>query len=126
MQSQNGGAHHFFFHFFFFSRTDELLGSSHFQGSALGSVLEKSVFDHKKPHTEQKKCGANNKTSLRHCSFCIHVSFDTAGTITSQNKTKNSHQRYRHLSVLVKRRPSSPDSISDFGRFLMLECNLLS
>ena len=32
--------------------------------------------------------------------------------------------RCQFLSVLVKRRPGSPDSISDFGRLLLLESNI--
>ena len=34
--------------------------------------------------------------------------------------------RCQFLTVLVKRRPGSPDSISDFGRLLLLESNHLA
>ena len=37
------------------------LGLPHFLGSALGSVLEKYVFDHMKPHTEHRNAMETTK-----------------------------------------------------------------
>ena len=60
------------------------------------------------------------------CSRCVAYRRSYCCVEQSETVFEQVVFRCQLLSVLVKRRPGCPDTILDFGRFLLLECKLLA
>ena len=113
---------------------------SNVQCPVSGPRVQQSLLRHSSAHVHSErlseKCRIPPVTTVSEqphmlfggcpCSRC--VAYRRSYCCVEQSETMFEHVVFRcqFLPVLVKRRPGCPDTILDFGRFLLLECNQLA